>query len=97
MLLLLLTGLVVAAPTILSKTPLGSKLLGRAVPGDNWRLECPHLSLSWIGDQSLRKVSLVDSAGDALLTAEQISIDRSLIALAVTNMGRVRTSISLKR
>ncbi|NOY30544.1 MAG: hypothetical protein GXP28_10330 [Planctomycetes bacterium] len=80
-LLLLFVAAVVAAPTIIANTPLRN-LLAKVVLVDDWRFVCKQASLSWTGRQTLTGVSIVDVAGNPLLTAETISLERSLLSLA---------------
>jgi len=80
-LLLLFVAAVAAAPTIIANSPLRN-LLASAVSAEGWRMESKQASLSWIGGQTLTGVSIVDAAGNPLLTAETISLGRSLLSLA---------------
>ena len=86
--LLLMVG-VVAAPTIVANTPLRN-LLNNAISADGWQIRSERGSLSWIGQQKLQGVSIVDPEGNPLLTAESVTLDRSLLALAANqkDLGR---------
>ncbi|MCG8448373.1 MAG: hypothetical protein MI725_02180 [Pirellulales bacterium] len=94
LLLILLLGLVAAAPTIVSQTPLRNYLLGMALPapGSGWGIEAQSASLSWSGNQTMTGLSIVDPTGQPFLMVESITWDRSLLAIAAkwTDLGKVR-------
>jgi len=80
-LLLLFVATAAAAPMIVANTPL-LNLLVKAVPVADWRIQCKQASLSWTGRQTLTDVSIVDAAGNPLLTGETLLLERSLLSLA---------------
>src|SRR5262245_45890937 len=75
--LVLLIGIVALAPYIVAKTPLRNALLSRAIPGDALRVNTNDASFSWTSGPSLSSVEVKDAAGNPLLFAEKISIDRA--------------------
>jgi|GEM_PF-2113617 len=87
---LLLVGLLVAAPTIISQTALRDTLLAAAMP-PGWRIETQQAVLGWTGRQTLSGVTIADTAGTPLLTAESMTLSRSLLALAInaSDLGKV--------
>jgi hypothetical protein len=91
LLLMALAGLVIAAPTILSKTPLRNALLASALPPTAGRLSSSGGLFSWVAGQSLTGVTLHDAAGAPLATIETAAIDRSLVALIANrrHLGRI--------
>ncbi|MCH2113619.1 MAG: DUF748 domain-containing protein [Pirellulales bacterium] len=92
LLVLLAVGVVAVAPAIVARTSLRNQLLGVALSAPGWRIESQGANLGWSGKQSLTGVTLVDPAGQSLLTAESISCDRSLLGLAANwrDLGKVR-------
>ncbi len=75
---LVLMAIVVAfLPTIVATTPLRNVLLSAAMPSDAVRVSIGGASLSWISGPSLTGVQVVDSAGNALLSADSVAVDRS--------------------
>ncbi|MCA9229824.1 MAG: hypothetical protein KDA57_04175 [Planctomycetales bacterium] len=90
--LLLIVALVGAAPTIVANTPLRNLLLARAVSAPGWQIKTEHAAFAWTGEQMLAGVSILDSAGQTLVTAEAISLERSLFALATnqSSLGKLR-------
>jgi len=89
--LVLVIALACGAPTIIAKTPLRNLLLTRALPpGAAW-VTVNDATLSWTSSQSLTGVAIVDAAGAPLLSAESITLSRSLIGLASNhdNLGKI--------
>jgi hypothetical protein len=64
-------------PLLVAKTPLRDSVLSAAIPGDIVKVTVGDASLSWFSAPSLSRVEVKDTAGNLLLTAEQISIDRA--------------------
>jgi hypothetical protein len=81
-LLLLVVGLL---PLIVAKTPLRNVLLSSALPRDSIRVTIGDASLNWFGSPSLSTVEVKDAAGDTLLAAESIKIDRTPLYLAMNS------------
>ena len=90
LLLLLLVGLMVAAPTVISYTSLHNRLLDQLPSG--WQLQSKQASLGWTSNQSLFEISLFDDEGNELLTAESATVHRSLLSLAFdpTDLGSLQ-------
>jgi hypothetical protein len=88
---LLLAALVAAAPTLVGKLGLANWLLGQALPPGTVSAKCRDASFSWIGAQQVAGIEVADAAGQPLLSADSIVVDRSLIALAgdPQNAGRI--------
>lgn len=89
------------APTILCRTPLRKVLLAQAIPQDAGSLAIDSMSVGWFSPLSVRGVRFADSAGDPLLITEEITGDRSLLALIrdSTNLGSIvisKPSVHLK-
>src|SRR5882757_2947994 len=72
-------------PIIVAKTPLRNVLLSSALPRDSVHVTIGDASLNWFGSPSLSTVEVKDSAGDSLLTAESIKIDRTPLRLAMNS------------
>src|SRR4029079_8664 len=81
-LLLIVVGLL---PIIVAKTPLRGLLLSSALPRDTVSVTIGDASLSWFSSPSLSTVEVKDKAGDALLAAESIKIDRTPLSLALNS------------
>jgi hypothetical protein len=64
-------------PTIVAKTPLRNVVLSAALPTNQLRVSVGDASLGWLSAPSLAEVQVRDAAGDALLMAESIRIDRT--------------------
>jgi hypothetical protein len=79
--LLVLLILAVAAigllPLLIAKTPLRNSILSAAIPGDDLIVIVDEASLNWFSAPSLSRLEVKDSAGNLLLTAERIGIDRA--------------------
>jgi len=92
LLLMLLGGAASAAPTIVAHTALRNQLLSMALPAPGWRMESQAATFGWSGNQSLTGVTLIDPAGQQLLTAASITCERSLLALAANwrDLGKVQ-------
>src|SRR5438093_168160 len=84
LLVLLVIG-VALLPIIVAKTPLRNSLISMALPKDTLRVSIGDASLSWIGTPSLSNVEVKDAAGETLLVAESIRIDRTLLKLAMNS------------
>jgi hypothetical protein len=91
MLLVLLVLIVGVLPTIVAKTSLRHVLLSMAIPKDTIQITIGDASLNWVGAPSMSKVEVKDTAGNTLLTAESIHIDRSPLSLA-TNSRELGTT-----
>jgi hypothetical protein len=91
MLLVLLVIIVGVLPTIIAKTSLRHVLLSMAIPKDTIQVTIGDASLNWIGAPSMTKVEVRDTAGNTLLAAESIQIDRSPLSL-VTNSRELGTT-----
>ncbi len=76
---LLLIAVIAAAPTIVSRSSLHNSLLARAMP-PGWRVESESAALSWMGFQKLHGVTITDAEGKPLLTAESVTLPRTLIS-----------------
>ncbi len=83
--LALVAAVVALLPTIIAKTPLRNSLLSAVVPGNAVHVSIGSASLSWISGPALSGVQVNDSAGNPLLTADSITIDRTPLNL-LTNM-----------
>jgi translocation and assembly module TamB len=83
--LALVAGIVALLPTIIAKTPLRNSLLSAVVPGNSVHVSIGSASLSWVSGPVLSVVQVVDAAGNPLLTADAITIDRTPLNL-LTNM-----------
>jgi len=91
-LLVMIVVAVVALPTIIAKSPLRNALLGMAMPAGGWQIECRQSTLAWAGQQTLSGVTIVDPEGSPLLTAESITVEKSLLALAAdqSKLGTIK-------
>ncbi len=83
--LALVAAVVALLPTIIAKTPLRNTLLSAVVPDNAVHVSIGSASLSWISGPALSGVQVNDSAGNPLLTADAITIDRTPLNL-LTNM-----------
>jgi hypothetical protein len=72
-------------PIIVAKTPLRGVLLSSVLPRDSVHVTIGDASLNWFGSPSLSTVEVKDAAGDSLLAAESIKIDRSPLRLAMNS------------
>ncbi|TWU30411.1 hypothetical protein [Bythopirellula polymerisocia] len=81
--LLLVVGTVGALPTIISHSPLRDTLLNWQMPPGGWCVQSEQGAFSWTGAQSLSNVAIIAPDGNPLLTAESLTIERSLAALAL--------------
>ncbi len=90
-LLLLLLVLIALLPTIVAKTPLRNVVLAAALPTKELRVSVGRASLSWYQPPSVEEVQVWDAAGDKLLTAEAIRIDRAPgnLLLDSRNLGTI--------
>lgn len=88
-LLLVLVGF---APTIVSLTPLGPKLVASAAAGKlNGSLEVSSVSVGWFSPTQVRGVIVKDKDGATLATVDSIVVDRSLLNLISTTqqLGKI--------
>src|SRR3954471_4494569 len=100
-LLALVLVVVGVLPFIVAKTPLGNVLLSSALPRDSVRVTIGDASLNWFGSPSLSTVEVKDTAGETLLAAESIKINRTPLRLAMNshdlgNIQIVRQVIHVK-
>lgn len=77
----LLAIVIALLPTIIAKTPLRNSLLSAAIPGNSIHASIGGASLSWISGPALSGIQLNDSAGNTLLTADAITLDRTPLKL----------------
>ncbi|QEG37479.1 AsmA family protein [Bythopirellula goksoeyrii] len=91
-LLLLVVVTVSAAPTMIAYSPLRDTLLNWQMPQGGWHIQSEQGCLSWIGSQSLTNVAIVAPDGNPLLTVESLTVERSLVGLALhsRDLGAVR-------
>ncbi len=92
LLLLVIVG-VAAAPMIISRTPLRNTLLGLSMSAEGWRVESQGGSFSWLSEQSLSNLSIVDPEGNPLLAVESITVDRSLLSLVSGPAGSIQVTV----
>src|SRR5690606_32430996 len=74
-----LAGLLLAAPTIIAKSPLRNTLLGSALPPGAGRLTASDAAFSWTGGQGLAGVAFLDAKGTQQFGADLVQTSRSLI------------------
>ena len=91
LLLLLLVGLVAAAPTIVSRTSLRNTLIAGQLPS-GWRMESGQASLGWASSQTLTGVTLFDAEDRPMLTVESLLLSRTLVSLAMNQkkLGKLK-------
>jgi hypothetical protein len=91
-LVLLLIGAIAVAPLLIANSPLRDMLLNWQMPVGGWRIQCSQAQLSWVGSQSLTNVAVTDPMGNPLCSADRVTLDRSLLGLAVNsqNLGTIR-------
>lgn len=77
-LLILLALVVFFLPTIVAKTSLRNYLLTFVVPDDAARITCLNASLGWWSAPVVRGVDVRDAAGQSVLTASVIKMDRTI-------------------
>jgi hypothetical protein len=89
---ILLVGVIAVAPLLIANSPLRDTLLNWQMPVGGWRIQCSQAQLSWVGSQSLTNVAVTDPAGNPLFTADNVTLDRSLLRLTVNsqNLGTLR-------
>jgi hypothetical protein len=92
-LLALLAIVIGVLPVIVAKTALRHVLLSMAIPKDTIQITIGDASLNWIGAPSMSKVEVKDTAGNTLLVAESIHIDRSPLSLAMNSRELGTTKI----
>ena len=87
--LLLIVGFFL--PTIVAKTPLKNMVLSRATADLNGSLTVNTMSLGWFSNVELNDVTLTDSDGNVVLTADSIDTDRTLIGFLrdSANLGHI--------
>ncbi len=83
LLLVLLVAVIGLLPIIVAKTPLRNVLISMVVPRDTLRVSIGDASFNWISGPSLSHVEVKDAAGETLLAAESIRIDRAPAGLAM--------------
>ncbi len=90
LLLLLLVGLVAAAPTIVSRTSLRDTLIAGQLPS-GWSIASEQATLGWMSSQTLTSVTLTDAEGKPMLTVESLKLSKPLLSLAMnqTDLGKV--------
>src|SRR5262245_4329018 len=81
-LLLIVIGVL---PIIVAKTPLRNVLVSSVLPKDSVHVTIGDASLNWFGSPSLSAVDVKDTAGDSLLAAESIRVDRTPLHLALNS------------
>ena len=79
--LVLLALFVAFLPVLVTKTPLRDAVVAAAMPGGALRVTIGEASLGWFSGLSLSQVEVWNEAGDKLLAAETITMDRSPIQL----------------
>ena len=90
-LLVLAAFFVALLPVLVTKTPLRNMLLSAALPADDVRVTVGAASLSWFSGPELSAVEINNAAGDTLLNAESISMDRSPVNLLLNprDLGKI--------
>jgi hypothetical protein len=78
---LLVVGVVAAAPWLVANSPLRQWVLLRAVSPQVGRLACGGARFSWTDEQTLTDVIFTNSQGETVVTAARVRLDRSLLAL----------------
>ena len=78
---ILLLIVVFFLPTIVAKTPLKNMVLSRATADLNGNLTVNAMSLGWFSNIELEGVTLTDTDGNVVLTADSIETDRTLFGL----------------
>jgi hypothetical protein len=76
-LLAIIAAVLALLPLLVAKTPLRNSLLSAALPGNQVRVSIGDASLSWFSGPVLSQVEGRDAAGDLLLAAERITLDRA--------------------
>jgi translocation and assembly module TamB len=79
-------ALLLAAPTIIAKSPIRNSLLARALPAESGRLTASDAAFSWTGGQALAGVAYLDAKGSQQFAAELIQTSRSLVGF-LTNQN----------
>jgi hypothetical protein len=87
-------------PFLVAKTPLRNSLLSAALGDDRLRVSVGDASLSWFNGPALSNVEIRDAAGELLLAAEHITVDRAPGSLLLNprelgNIEIVRPTIHL--
>jgi hypothetical protein len=77
MLLALTAAVLALLPFLVAKTPLRDALFTAALPSDQIRVSIGDASLSWFSGPVLTNVEIRDAAGELLLAAERIMLDRA--------------------
>jgi hypothetical protein len=90
--LVLIAVIVALLPTIVANTPLRNMLVAAAMPSDAVRVSIGGASLSWISGPSLSGITVADSAGNTLVTADSIAVDRAPASLLLNSrdLGIIR-------
>lgn len=74
--------LVFLAPTILSKTSARDYLLAKFIPADAGKLTIESMNVGWFSPLSMKGIQFADPDGNPMLVADEITGDKSLMALA---------------
>ncbi|MEM8864379.1 MAG: hypothetical protein AAGF31_02400 [Planctomycetota bacterium] len=74
--------LVFFAPMIVGNTPLLGSFLARAMPAEAGKLSVGSASLGWFSPVTLYRVQVTDPQGRVVMHADEVRVDRSLMALA---------------
>lgn len=96
----LLVGLVllaVAAPTLVSFTPLPGSILASQLPDSAGRLTIASSSLSWTGPLSVTGLELRDTQDVAIVSAERIEVAGGLIGLMSGDTAPLRVRVERPR
>lgn len=91
-LLLLLGMLAFAAPAMISQTSLRNRFLASALPPEAGSLTTAGASFGWLTPVSLSGVTVTDPAGNVVLHAESLALEKTLLDLIgdKTNLGTIR-------
>lgn len=86
-----IVALVLAAPTIVAKSPLRSVILGKALPPAAGKLTASDAAFSWTSGQGLAGVVFIDAKGTPQFSADLVQTDRSLIGFLSnsSNLGTI--------
>jgi hypothetical protein len=80
-LLVLLIIVVALLPTIIAKTSLRNTVVSALLPSDAIRVSIGGASFSWVSSQAVTGLQVSDSAGNPLLTAESLAVNRAPLSL----------------
>ena len=84
-LLVVAVVLVALLPMIIAKTPLRNVIISAVVPSDAIRVSVGGASLGWLSGPSLAAVQVNDSAGNELISADSITVDRAPVNLLLNS------------